>query len=379
MKKRIFIVVVLLAALAAGIVGFDRFRGRMISDFFANRQILPVTAPVYEVKPLDWTPVVSAIGTVDAANGVELTVEAAGIIRDLNFAANDAIKKNTLLVRLDDAVQEADLEAQRTQARLDQQALERTRELQGRGIRSGVSLDEAEAQAETSRAQVAKLQAVLETKRVYAPFDGTIGIPRVDAGSYVAPGTIIATLQDLDRLYVDFKVPEQQLGLLSIGQEVRVWAEDGATPLMGRIAGIDPRIDPATRLGLVRAKVGATQTGGAETEDKQAPLIPGQFVQVAAQLSMQAGVLAVPQTAVVTSLYGDHVFVVRPAKDDADKQVARQAFVTTGRRSGEMVEIVKGLEAGDMVVIAGQNRLSNGTPVMPDNSVAPLEGEAVGE
>ncbi|MCB1362572.1 MAG: efflux RND transporter periplasmic adaptor subunit [Rhodobacteraceae bacterium] len=377
MKKRIFIVVVLLAVLAAGIVGFDRFRGRMIADFFANRQIPPVTAPVYEVKPLDWTPVVSAIGTVDALNGVELTVEAAGIIKDLNFAANDAVKKDTLLVRLDDAVQEADLEAQRTQARLDQQALERTRELQGRGIRSGVSLDEAEAQAETSKAQVAKLQAVLETKRVYAPFDGTIGIPRVDAGSYVAPGTTIATLQDLETLYVDFKVPEQQLGLLSIGQAVRVRAEEDATALKGRITGIDPKIDSATRLGPVRAEVAAGDSAGNGNSAK--PLIPGQFVQVEVQLAMQTGVLAVPQTAVVTSLYGDHVFVVRAADDDADKLVARQAFVTVGRRSGEMVEIVKGLKAGDRVVIAGQNRLSNGTPVKPDNSVAPLDAGADSE
>jgi membrane fusion protein (multidrug efflux system) len=364
MKKRIFFVLVLLAALAAAIVGFDRFRGQMITQIFANRQMPPVTVPVHEVKPQDWTPVITAIGTVDAVNGVELTVEAAGIIKEVNFTANQTVEKGMLLVRLDDAVQAADLAAQRTQAHLDQQALERTRELQGRGVLSGVSLDEANARAETARAQVAKLEAVLDTKRLHAPFTGTIGIPRADPGSYVSPGTIIATLQDLHTLYVDFRVPEQQIDLLAIGQAVRVSAKDGSPGREGRIAGIDPRIDPATRLGFVRAEVSA----------QGATLIPGQFVQVEVQLPVEADVLTVPQTAVVTSLYGDHVFAVRPKADDPLKPEARQVFVTTGRRSGGQVEIVKGLDAGDVVVIAGQNRLSNGTPVVPDNTVAPLSG-----
>lgn len=362
MKKRIFLVVVLLVAMAVGIVGFDSFRSTMISEFFASRKIPPVTAPVFDVQPQDWTPVVSAIGTVDAVHGVDLTVETAGIIKALHFAANDAVKQDMLLVRLDDTVQVADLNAQQTQARLDEQTLERTRELQERGIRSGVSLDEAQARAETSRAQLAKLQAVVATRRLLAPFNGTIGIPRVEVGSYVTPGTIIATLQDLNTLYVDFKVPEQQLGLLSNGQTVRVMAKDGAPALEGKIAGIDPRIDAATRLGAVRAEVEAADTR----------LIPGQFVQVEVQLPMQTGVLALPQTAVVTSLYGDHVFVVRPNEDDATILEARQVFVTTGRHSDDMVEITKGIAAGDKVIIAGQNRLSNGTPINPDNSVAPM-------
>jgi membrane fusion protein (multidrug efflux system) len=366
MKKRLFFVLVLLALLGAGIVGFDRFRGKMITDFFANRQIPPVTVPVYEVRPQDWTPVISAIGTVAALNGVELTVEAAGIIKELNFSANDMVKAGALLVRLDDAVQVADLEAQRTQARLDQQALERSRQLQGRGVLSGVTLDEAQARAETAQAQVAKLEAVLDTKHLYAPFAGTIGIPRVDTGSYVTPGTIIATLQDLDTLYVDFKVPEQQIDLLAIGQAVLVRTKDGTPGLNGTVTGIDPSIDPSTRLGFIRAEVDAA--------DRH--LIPGQFVQVEVQLAAEHDVLTVPQTAVVTSLYGDHVFAVRPDRENPEELEARQVFVTTGRRSGGLVEIVSGIEPGDRVIFAGQNRLSNGTPVVPDNTVAPEPARA---
>lgn len=361
MIKRLVIAIIVLGLVAVGIVGFEMFRSKMIEDFFTSREAPAVTVPVFEVEPRQWTPVISAIGTVVAVRGVELTVEAAGIVKELGFTANDSVEGGQLLVRLDDAVQVADLNAGRTQARLDEQALKRTQELRERGVTSGVNLDEAEARAESSRAQVAKLEAVLSTKRLRAPFAGTIGIPNVDLGSYVTPGTEIATLQDLDTLYADFKVPEQQFALLDIGQTVRVGPEEGSLRLEGQISGIDPRINPATRLVSVRAEV----------ENGDAQLVPGQFVQIEVQLPREGDVLTIPQTALVTSLYGDHVYIVRQAEDDADKLVARQAFVTAGRRTGGMVEIVEGLEPGDRVITAGQNRLSNGTPVTPDNDVEP--------
>lgn len=361
MKKRLAIAIIILGLVGVGIVGFDMFRAKMIEDFFTTREAPAVTVPVYEVEPRQWTPVISAIGTVVAVRGVELTVEAAGIVTNMEFSANDAVEDGQLLVRLDDAVQVADLNAGRTQARLDKQALERAKELRERGVTSGVSLDESEGRAETSRAQVAKLEAVLSTKRLRAPFAGTIGIPQVDLGNYVTPGTVIATLQDLDTLYADFKVPEQQFPLLKIGQTVHVGPEEGSLTLEGSISGIDPRINPATRLVSVRAEV----------DNGDAQLVPGQFVQIEVQLPVEGDVLTIPQTALVTSLYGDHIYVVRQAENDSDKLVARQAFVTAGRRTGGMIEVVKGLEPGDRVITAGQNRLSNGTPVIPDNDVSP--------
>lgn len=361
MIKRLVIAIIVLGLVGVGVVGFEMFRSKMIQDFLTGREAPTVTVPVYEVEPRQWTPVVSAIGTVVAVRGVELTVEAAGIVTNMEFSANDIVEKGQLLVRLDDAVQVADLNAGRTQARLDEQALERTKELRERGVTSGVSLDESEARAESSRAQVAKLEAVLSTKRLRAPFGGTIGIPQVDLGSYVTPGTVIATLQDLDTLYVDFKVPEQQFPLLKIGQTVNAGPEEGSLSMEGKISGIDPRINPATRLVSVRAEV----------DNGDAQLVPGQFVQIEVQLPREGDVLTIPQTALVTSLYGDHIYVVREAEDDPDKLVARQIFVTAGRRSGGMVEIAKGLEPGARVITAGQNRLTNGAPVSPDNDVSP--------
>ncbi|MBI6628548.1 efflux RND transporter periplasmic adaptor subunit [Pontibaca salina] len=361
MIKRLVIAVIALSLVVVGIVGFERFRSKMIDDFLSGREAPAVTVPVYEVEPRPWTPVISAIGTVVAVRGVELTVEAAGIVTHMGFSANEIVEEGQLLVRLDDAVQVADLNAGRTQARLDEQALERTKELRERGVTSGVSLDESQARAESSRAQVAKLEAVLTTKRLRAPFGGTIGIPQVDLGSYVTPGTVIATLQDLDTLYVDFKVPEQQFPLLKIGQTVNAGPEEGALSMEGKISGIDPRINPATRLVSVRAEV----------DNGDAQLVPGQFVQVEVQLPLETDVLTIPQTALVSSLYGDHVYVVREAEQETDRLVAQQVFVTAGRRTGGMIEVVDGLEPGASVITAGQNRLSNGAPVNPSNDVSP--------
>jgi len=227
------------------------------------------------------------------------------------------------------------------------------------------------------------------------------------------------TLQDLDTMRVDFSVPEQQLPLLKIDQTVRLGIGGGEMPFAGKIRGIDPKIDPASRLVTIRAEV-------ANTEGK---LTPGQFVQVRVELPEENNVLAVPQTALTSSLYGDFVFVVRPAKaaeaapapaakpeekpadkpaadaakpadamkpaaegaaaKPADKAAAdpakpateapkpelvlSQVFVKPGRRNNGMVEILEGIASGDEVVTAGQNRLYNGMSVAVDNTIDPTK------
>jgi membrane fusion protein (multidrug efflux system) len=226
-----------------------------------------------------------------------------------------------------------------------------------------------------------------------------MGIPRIDVGQYLTPGTTVATLQNLDVLRADFSIPEQSLTRVKIGQPVRFGASEADMPFTGRIVGIEPKVDPATRLVLIRAEV--SNAGG--------KLSPGQFVQVRVELPAEENVIAVPQTAVVSSLYGDFVYVVRPAEAKPDAApaaegetrpaapaaegeakpaasaenppalVARQVFVTLGRRTDGRVEIVKGLSPGDEVVTAGQNRLSNGGPVVVDNAVQPLPSAAAGE
>lgn len=416
----IALVLVVLAVVCGGIVGFNFLRDNGIKQYFATMKPPAATVSTVAVKPTEWTPGIEAIGTVSAVHGVDLTVETTGIVRQILFHANQKVADGAVLLQLDDAVERADLEATKAQVAVVQTALTRAIELQRRGVNPEATLDTARATAAATEAQVAKLQAVLDQKRLTAPFSGTVGIPKIDLGQYLAPGTAVVTLQDLDTMRVDFSVPEQQLPLLKIDQTVRLGIGGGEMPFAGKIRGIDPKIDPASRLVTIRAEV-------ANTEGK---LTPGQFVQVRVELPEENNVLALPQTALTSSLYGDFVFVVRPAKaaeaapapaakpeekpadkpaadaakpaadavkpaaegaaaKPADKAAAdpakpateapkpelvlSQVFVKPGRRNNGMVEILEGIASGDEVVTAGQNRLYNGMSVAVDNTIDPTK------
>ena len=361
MVKRLIIAVVLLALIAGGLVGFNLFRDNMIAQIFANLPVPPATVSTVEARPVDWQPKIEAIGTVNASQGVDLTVETAGVVKEILFSSNQQVTAGALLLRLDDQVQQADLEAARTQLALDRTNLVRARELKTRGVATNVSLDSSEAAASASEAQVARATALVEQRELSAPFSGTIGLPRVDLGQYVAPGTIVTTLQDLETMRVDFSLPEQQLPNLRIGQPLDVRIEGLDQAFRGQLIGIDPRVDAASRLVALRGTI--ANAGG--------KLTPGQFVRIRVDLPAESGVIALPQTTLVTSLYGDYVYVVRPKEGQDDQLEVRQVFVTPGRRSGGLVELVSGVTPGDIVVTAGQNRLSNGMPAVIDNSINP--------
>lgn len=379
--KRFIIALVLLVLVVGGIIGFNMFRDNAIQQFFANMPVAAVTVATAKVEPAPWKPGIETIGTVSASQGVDLTVEVSGVIKDIRFAANQHVNKGDVLVQLDDTVQQADLAAAKTQAALDKQLSERAEALQQRGVGSEVVRDSTQAAASTSASQVEKLQAVLDQKQLRAPFSGMIGIPKVDNGQFISPGNTVATLQNLETMRADFSIPEQQLGLLKIGQPVRFGLAEDDMPFKGSIVGIDPKVDPQSRLVSVRAEI----------VNPEGKLSPGQFVRVRVVLPEEEGVVAVPQTALTSSLYGDFVYVVRPAtkaepapaagaavaaeQPKAEPSLAvSQIFVKVGRRAEGRVEIIEGVKLGDELVIAGQNRLSNGTPVKVDNAVSPTPG-----
>lgn len=372
MIKRFIIAVILLTLVAGGLVGFNLFRQKAIADFFANmpRPTSPVST--VKVEPTTWTPGIEAVGTAYARQGVDVPTQVSGVVEEILFTPSQKVAAGAPLVRLDTDLEQAERIAAEAAVRRDRQALERSQALQGRGVSTQANLQDAQAQLDTSRSTLERLNVVIGQKEIRAPFAGTIGIARVDVGQYLTAGTVIATLQDLDTIKVDFTVPEQQLGAVRIGQEAAFGATRDAMTYRGRITGIDPKIDPASRLVTLQAEV-ANAEGG---------LTPGQFVNVRVEQPAETNVIALPQTAVISSLYGSYVYVVKP--DDkaaatppkegeaaAPALVVRQVFVQTGRRNADAIEIVSGLNTGDEVVTAGQNRLSGGAPVVVDNSSGP--------
>jgi membrane fusion protein (multidrug efflux system) len=387
MIKRFVIAFVLLVLVAGGLVGFNLFRDQAIQNFFANMPIAPATVSTIVAEPATWTPAIDTIGTVNASRGVDLTVQTTGIVEAILFKANERVEQGETLVQLDDAIEEADLQAAKTQAALDQTTLKRAIDLNEKGVGSNANLEASQAAASASAAQVDKLEALLRQKKLHAPFGGTIGIPRIEVGQYLSPGTIVATLQDVETLRADFTVPEQRIGDLKIGQPVRFGVTSDNLPFAGKIVGIDPKVDASNRLVLVRAEI----------DNPDGKLTPGQFVQVRIELPPEDGVIVLPQTALVTSLYGDYVYVVRKAEPPAaaapaagavaapsdpaapseaapERLVVAQVFVKPGRRAEGKVEVTAGLSPGDQIVTAGQNRLFNGMPVTVDNTINPAAG-----
>ena len=366
MLRRILISAIALTLLVltvGGITGFNIFKNKMIAQFFATMKQPATPVSVSEVITRDWTPGIEAIGTATAAQGTDLAVEAPGVVRDILFKANDRVAEGQLLVQIDDRTERADLASARAALELAETNLTRARELQSRGVSASTTLDQAVATATEARSAVAKLEAVLETKRLTAPFDGMIGIPQIEPGQFVTAGPPFASLQDRDHMRVDFTLSEQQARIVRAGQKVEVATEDGMPLLQGEITGIEPKIDPNSRLVTLRA----------DLPEAESALTPGQFVTVRVILPTETGVIALPQTVVSSNLYGDSVYVLR--HDDSESEeprlIARQVFVTLGRRSDGLVEIVNGLEAGDFVVNAGQNRLTSGAEVIIDNALSP--------
>jgi membrane fusion protein, multidrug efflux system len=401
------IILVLIVLFCALIVWFNFFRAKMIGEFFATMQAPAVTVSATKVEPVTWKPEIDAIGTLSAIQGVDVSTQVAGVVKTIDFKANQRVEVKQRLVQIDDAVERADLMTGEAALARDRAALERAQRLRETGVSSEAALEEAQSALAESTSALAKIRATLDEKRIEAPFSGTIGIPRIDVGEYLQPGGMIATLQQLDTMRADFTVPEQQLGEVTMGQTATFGLTEEAFPYHGRIIGIDPKIDPQTRLVAVRAEV----------ENPDGDLRPGQFIRVRVQLPAMENVIALPQTAVVTSLYGDYVYVVEPAPaaaasgtpqaeqpsaaepakpaeaapesapaadqasatpptgatpaTEAEKLVAKQVFVETGRRQGDLIEVKKGVEPGQTVVTSGQNKLTNNASIAINNDVDP--------
>ncbi len=363
MLKRLIIAVVLLGLIAGGIVWFKYFREGMIAQFMAGAVPPPVPVTALTVEPTDWEPGFEAVGTAISARGVDLAIESSGLVRSIDFAPNATVTEGQILLQIDDKAERAGLAAGEAALAVATAEADRAKTLTARGVGATNTLESAEAQLESARAQLAQLQTTLEAKQSRAPFGGVVGIPRVEVGQYVVPGTIYATLQDLQKMYVDFTVPEQQLSSIALDRAVGVTTEVGAFSAEGRIIAIEPQVDPNSRLARVRAEV----------SNPSGQVLPGQFLRVRVSLPVEQGVIAVPQTAIVASLYGSYAYVLR--KGEGEALTADQVFVKTGRRNGAQIEVVSGLSAGDQIVTSGQNRLSNGATVVIDDSVDLTTGE----
>lgn len=350
MLARLFILLLVIAALAGGLAWLKYRQIQAEIALFSQPQPAP-TVTLIEVLETDWEPTLSAVGTIQAVQGVEVNNEVAGQVTAITFQSGAMVKRGEILARLADDVDRADLEGLQAAERLARIKLERTRALlKDRAVAQG-DFDEISAQLDQARALVKAKQATIEKKTIRAPFDGRLGIRRINLGQFLPEGSPIVPLQTLDPIYVDFALPERHLARLAVGQgvQVRVSAYPDRT-FAGQIEVINPGIDQGTRNVQVRSRLA----------NPDLALRPGMFARVAVLLPREQDVLVIPREAIAFNTYGDSVFVIQ---EQAGKTLVERRQISTGETRGNEIAVVAGLAAGDRVVLSGQVKLMSGQEV----------------
>lgn len=363
--KRMAIMLILVGILLGGVVAFNSFKMMMMKKWMAGMGAPPATVSSAVTNYADWQPQVTAVGSLRAAHGVDVTSEIAGLVRNVNFHSGDNVKAGDVLVQLTTDTEQAQLHALQAAADLAQTTLKRDQaQLQAQAVPQA-QVDGDNADLRVKQAQVAAQQALIDKKTIRAPFAGKLGISSVNPGQYLNPGEVIVTLQAINPILVDFNVPQDDVGKLSIGQSLSVVAANNGKPVAGRLTAITPKLDPATRNAQIEATL----------DNADGRLLPGMYAHVAVDTGAKQHLLTLPQTAITYNPYGATVYRVlpgaTPGKDGKTLPVAQQAFVTTGSTRGDQVAILSGLKQGDEVVTSGQLKLKNGTSLIINNSVQP--------
>lgn len=292
---------------------------------------------------------IEALGTTMSDESVIIRPEVSGRIAQIHFREGERVAGDALLVSLDDSIQAAQLDQARAALALSLTTYERAVELFNRKAGTQRAVDEALGALRQDQARVRLQEATLAKNQIRAPFPGMIGLRSASIGDYVTPGQPIVNLESIDMIKIDFRVPEVNLGNVAVGQkiEVRIDAFPDRT-FAGEVFAIDPLVDRSGHAIVLRARI----------SNEAGPVRPGMFARVTLLADSREGVVLVPEQSIVPR--GDSQFVYRIVDGHA-----RLTRVELGQRRDAMVEIRGGLARDDMVVTAGQMKLSDGAAVRP--------------
>lgn len=379
---RLFVVLLVTAVLFGGVFLAKALMGRGMNEFFDNMPQPAVAITTFDAEAQAWATPLDAVGTLVAVNGTDVTTEAGGVVRRLSFEPGQPVRAGTVLVELNTDNELAVLRASEAAAKLAAVQRDRWQALGRDQLVSQAEVEERGTQAATAQADVEAQRALIAQKTIRAPFDGVLGIRKVNLGQFLSPGTPIVSLQQLDPIFVDFSLPEQQLPMISEGATVQVAID--ALPdqrFEGRITAIEPAVDAGTRNFMVQATL-ANPDGA---------LRPGAFARVSLAVGGEQQVVVIPQTAVSFNPYGNAVYVVSERPADAEGKsaaaspegetggptlIVRQRFITTGATRGDLIAVTEGLKPGERVATSGLLKLRNDAVVTINNRVQPSADDA---
>jgi membrane fusion protein (multidrug efflux system) len=364
MAKRMILMLGVTAVLVAalGVVKFRQFQA--MAGQAASFQPPPEAVTTIVAQQEEWPATLTAIGTMAAVQGVTVSADLPGTVARIAFDSGQPVRQGDVLAQLDTRQERAQLAAGEAERDLAQVNFDRMKGLLDERVISRAEYDRAVADNRQTDARVGEIRATIERKTIRAPFSGVLGIRQVNLGQYLAAGDPIVTLQSLHPIYVNFGVPQQDVGQVRVGRRVRISAEDLAgTDFAGRVTAINAVVDEATRNVQVQATLA----------NPDGTLRPGMFVQVEVILGSSRPVLALPASAISYAPFGDSVFVVADLQGPNGETYrgVRQRFVKLGGARGDRIAVVSGIEAGDEVVTSGVFKLRNGAAVLVNNKVQP--------
>ncbi len=356
MKKNLILTALVLVVLFGSLFGFDYYRRVRSMEAFAHYRPAPVqvaaTKAVLQVIPRT----LAGIGTLEAVRQVSIAPEVAGRITDLHFEPGAKVRAGQPLLQLNDAPERGDLQKLHAQEKLAQVNLNRAVQLLAITAIAQSELEAKQAALDEVKADIAKTQALIDQKLIRAPFSGVLGVRQVHLGQYLNPGEAIVTLTDLSELYVDVSLPEQNSGVLKVGQTVNLTVDaQPQHPFSARVVAIEPQVGVGTRSIKLQAQI----------DNKEHLLTPGMFANATLVLPAAAKVITVPEIAVDYTIHGDSVYVVHKGSGQGGDTAltATRALIKTGARVGDRIEIQTGLREGDLVVTIGQLKLQDGAVV----------------
>ncbi len=364
MLKRMIAMLVVVLFIIAGL-GFVKFR--QIQTAIAQGaafQPPPEAVTTIVAQQEEWPSTLNAIGTMAAVHGVTVSADLPGTVDRIAFESGRSVRAGDVLAELDtrqERAQLAAIEAQRDLARLN---YDRMKGLLGQRVISQAEFDRAVAEQKQTDAQVGEIHATIQRKTIRAPFSGILGIRQVNLGQYLAAGDPLVPLQSLDPIYVNFGVPQQEIGQIRIGHRITITADDVSNAdVSGRVTALDSLVDKTTRNVQVQATL--ANPGG--------KLRPGMFVQTEISLGSSRSVVTLPATAINYASFGDSVFVVTDLKGQNGQTYrgVRQQFVKLGGTRGDQIAITSGVNAGEEIVTSGVFKLRNGAAVVVNNKVQP--------
>ncbi len=360
MKKRMLMMLIPVVIVFGGIMAFYFFKQAMMKKYLSHFTPPPATVTTTKVKTVTWHPYLTAVGTLEAQQSIEVIAETAGKVTHIYFKSGDYVEKGAPLVDLDAATEQAQLKGDQATLNLAELDYQRSKQLYVDHAVSDANVDQKLSTLQSAQAKVEGDMIAIANTRIKAPFAGKLGMRQVSVGAYIAPppatnGDIVA-LRSVDPMLVQFSLPQQDLPKLYLGQPIQLMLDALPNKIFtGKLTAMNAEVTQTSRTILAQAKVA----------NPQHQLLPGMFVNVKVLLPTQQQVVVVPQTAIVYSLYGNSVYVVN------QDHTVTQTFITLGQTQGIDVVIEKGLKAGSEIVTSGQLKLHNGSPIVVNNKVLP--------